>query len=293
MASTMAKLSAIDGITHVDINYPEHLAGMDAESLKALIRDSGLLVNGVALRFPSLFLGGEFTNRDQALTCEAERICAEAVDLCRMLGGEVVTIWQAFDGFDYPFQVDYATAWMRMREAIGRIADLAAPDIQISIEYKPYQPRSFSLVPNIATALLLAEQAGRPNVGLTLDFCHMLMAGETPAASLALTAAHGRLLGVHLNDGYRLNDDGLMVGSVHLMHTLEFLYYARRAKYRRAIYFDTFPLRENPEMECETNIRTVNRLWAMLDALGMDAIEQMIREQDGMTAMKIQHAVLR
>ena len=82
-----------------------------------------------------------------------------------------------------------------MRDAFRRIADAAAPDIKISIEYKPFQPRSFSLVPNMATAMLLVEDIGRQNVGLTLDFCHMLMAGENPAAALALTASRGRLWG--------------------------------------------------------------------------------------------------
>ena len=55
-----------------------------------------------------------------------------------------------------------------------------------------------------------------PNLGVTLDFAHVLYADEQPAFAAALIARHSRLLGVHLNDGYGKRDDGLMVGAVHL-----------------------------------------------------------------------------
>ncbi len=293
MESTMAELGTIDGITHVDINYPEHLEHISVAQLKAMLSKNGLKVNGMALRFSDIFQNGEFTNPDLNLAQKAESLCMEAISACREFGGEIVTIWQAFDAFDYPFQVDYETAWIKMRDAFRRIADAAAPDIKISIEYKPFQPRSFSLVPNMATAMLLVEDIGRQNVGLTLDFCHMLMAGENPAAALALTASRGRLLGVHLNDGYRLNDDGLMVGSVHLLETLEFLYYAKKYGYQQAIYFDTFPLREEPAQECRQNIRTVERLFAALDEIGMEKVGGLVHSQDGMSAMEILHSLMR
>lgn len=284
IADAMDKISSIDGLTHVDINYPEHLNASSEHEIAALLKRNHLQLNGIALRFQDVFQNGEFTNPDASLAAKAEQVCMEAVSLCRRLGGEVVTLWQAFDGFDYPFQVDYENSWNSMKNAITRIADAAAPDIKVSIEYKPFQPRSFSLMPNMATTLLLVEEIGRSNLGLTLDFCHMLMAGENPATSLAITASHHRLLGVHLNDGYRLNDDGLMVGSVHLMQTLEFLYYAKKYHYAQAIYFDTFPIRETAAMECAQNILTVQKLWGFIDRLGMDRIETMIHEQSGFTA---------
>ena len=70
-------------------------------------------------------------------------------------------------------------------------------------------------MPDVATTLLAIREIDRPNLGVTLDFAHVLYADEMPAYAAALVARHSRLLGVHLNDGYGKRDDGLMVASVH------------------------------------------------------------------------------
>ena len=75
------------------------------------------------------------------------------------------------------------------------------------------------------------------------------------AAALALR--DGRLFGVHLNDGYGQADDGLLVGSVHPWQTLELLATLRRHDYRGTIYFDTFPVREDPAAESAANVARV------------------------------------
>ena len=54
---------------------------------------------------------------------------------------------------------------------------------------------------------------------------------------LRLSARHSRLLGVHLNDGYGKRDDGLMVGSVHPLQTIELLYVLERIGYDGAHLF--------------------------------------------------------
>lgn len=84
-------------------------------------------------------------------------------------------------------------------------------------------------LPNTASALSLVSAVGRPNLGLTLDTGHLLMAGECLAQSVAEVAAAGRLFGLHLNDGHgRLGaEDGLVFGSVHGAAALELMYYLR------------------------------------------------------------------
>jgi sugar phosphate isomerase/epimerase len=59
-------------------------------------------------------------------------------------------------------------------------------------------------VPSTGAACLLVQQVNRTNMGLTLDFGHLLAAGENPAQSLALveaTVGRDKLFGVQLNDG--------------------------------------------------------------------------------------------
>ncbi len=98
----------------------------------------------------------------------------------------------------------------------------------ISIEYKPNEPRAFSVLRDVGTTLLAIAVTGARNLGVTLDFAHVLYAGEQPAFAAALVARTSRLLGVHLNDGYGGRDDGLMVGAVHTQQTLELLAQVRR-----------------------------------------------------------------
>ncbi len=124
--------------------------------------------------------------------------------------------------------------------ALAEVAD-HNPGIDIAIEYKPNEPRAFSLMPDVATTLLALKEVARDNTGVTLDFAHVLFADEMPAHAAALVLRHSRLLGVHLNDGYGKRDDGLMVGAVHPIQTVELFVALEQAGYRGAIYFDTFP----------------------------------------------------
>ena len=69
----------------------------------------------------------------------------------------------------------------------------------------------------------------------------ILYSNEQPALVAALIDKHSQILGLHLNDGYGKRDDGLMVGSVHQLATIELLYHITKSKYQGPIYFDTFP----------------------------------------------------
>ena len=55
----------MDGITHLEFNYPEHFAGYDLEEIKKAIGD--LKVNGLAVRWRNYFTNGDFTNPDEEL----------------------------------------------------------------------------------------------------------------------------------------------------------------------------------------------------------------------------------
>ena len=83
------------------------------------------------------------------------------------------------------------------------IADYAGEKgIKVSIEYKPCEPRAFSMIDGIGLTLQMIDEVDRPNIGVTLDFCHMLMKRENPAYSLRLAARKNKLYGLHMNDGY-------------------------------------------------------------------------------------------
>jgi len=232
-----------------------------------MVRDCGLAVSGLAMRYYSnpAYKRGAFTNPDASVRREAIDLTKRGIDAARAMGAPMMTLWLGQDGWDYTFQCDYPALWEAEVSGIAEVAE-HDPDCLISIEYKPNEPRAYSVLPDAATTLLAIAEVGAPNLGVTLDFAHALYADEQPAFAAALIQRKSRLLGLHLNDGYAKRDDGLMVGAVHELATLELLRQVHRGGFDGAIYFDTFPDASglDPVAECSANIRTVRR---MLDAV--------------------------
>lgn len=280
------EIGKVEKLTHVDLNYPEHFNNVDIKNLKKALNDTEIKVSGIALRFREKFINGELGNTDEDISKDAIKLCKEAVDMCKTLGGSVVTIWLGYDGFDYSFQLDYPKVWGKLVEAFKEIADYNK-EIKISIEYKPFQPRAFSMISSIGSTLLMINDVKRENLGVTVDYCHMLMKGENPAFGLSLAAQRNKLYGIHINDGYGLNDDGLMVGSVSFIQTLEFIYYLKKYNYNGVIYFDTFPVREKAIEECKKNVEVFKRLYNLVDQIGMKRINEIIEKNDAVEAQGI------
>ena len=224
-----------------------------------VLGETGLALTALSLHFEGAdYLDGAFTSPRPATREGAIRLAQDAVELAGRLGVPHVNLWMAYDGFDYPFQVDYERLWSDEIDGFRRVA-AHDPAIRVSVEYKPVDQRRTALIRGMGEALLAVRDVGLPNFGVQIDFCHCLMAREQPAFAAALALREGRLFGVHLNDGYGQVDDGLMVGSVHPWQTLELLATLRRYDYRGTIYFDTFPVREDPAGESAANVARVER----------------------------------
>lgn len=271
----ISQLSKVEGLTDVELNYPEHFSLYSATELKSFIAESKLNFSGVAVRFRNSFIHGEFKNRQNAK--KAVSLAHKAIEVVKEMGGNTVTIWLEFDGNDYSFQTDYSDNWNRIIQGFKDICDFDR-NIKISIEFKPFEPRGYSSIPNTGTTLHALSCIARPNIGMTLDYCHSLMAMENPSFSLVLASMENKLFGVHLNDGTGYMDNGMIFGSNTVLKALEFIYYLKRFKYNGLIYFDTFPIREDPYWETGMNIMMFKRYWEKIEAIGMDKITEGILE---------------
>jgi len=290
------RAAKVEGLNCVDLNFPDHLEGFDERDLVNRMGDLGVSLNGYAMRYyaDDAYRLGAFTHPDPKTRRAALDLTKRGLDSLAGVGGKLMTLWMGQDGFDYSFQADYRRLWDQTLEAMREVAD-HNPAIDVSIEYKPNEPRSFSLMPDVATTLLAIRDIDRPNLGVTLDFAHVLFADEMPAYAAALVTKYSRLLGVHLNDGYGKRDDGLMVGAVHPIQTLELIYVLETAGYDGAIYFDTFPdtAGMDPVAECAGNIATVSALRKAAAKLKHDAaLRRAIEAQDAVTAQAIVRAAL-
>ena len=290
------RAATVQGLTVLDLNYPDHLQGAEPVVLARQIREEGLEISGLAMRYYSIpeFRLGAFTHPDGAVRRRAIELTKRGIDAAVACKAPMMTLWMGQDGFDYAFQLDYARAWDLEIEGFREVAD-HNPDVMISIEYKPNEPRSYSLLPNITSTLLAIRDVARPNMGVTLDMAHVLYADEQPAFAAALAAKHSRLLGIHLNDGYAKRDDGLMVGAVHSVQTIELLRQIKRDNYRGALYFDTFPdiTGLDPVAECEANIRTVRHMIEVVDRLdASNGLIDAIAKQDAVASQGIVQAAM-
>lgn len=275
VADMIAAVGQVGGLSAADLNFPDHFDLHTPAQLSRLLSDQNMALNGLAMRYytePGFKLGA-FTHPDPAMRRAAIDLTKRGIDACAAMGGTQMTLWMGQDGFDTSFQANYARLWDDTLTAIAEVAD-HNPKVNIAIEYKPNEPRAFALMPDMATTLLALKDINRPNTGVTLDFAHMLYANEMPARAAELAARHTRILGVHLNDGYGKRDDGLMVGTVHPVQTLELLVALHHAGYDGVIYFDTFPDHSglNPVHDAQTNIRLTDRLRTIAAGLAGDPV---------------------
>lgn len=291
IAGMIGAAGQVEGLDAADLNYPDHFDGIGTAELSDRLGEAGLALNGLAMRYytnPGYRIGA-FTNPDPAVRQAAIDETKRGIDAGRAMGSRLMTLWMGQDGFDYAFQGDYARMWDDTITALRAVAE-HDPKVDIAIEYKPNEPRAYALMPDIGHTLLAVKEADRRNIGVTLDFAHLLYADEMPAHSAHLVSRHSRLMGVHLNDGYGKRDDGLMVGTVHAVATVELFVEMARAGYDGVIYFDTFPDHGglNPVEEARTNVILTERLREVAEGLAGDAeLAAAIARQDAALSQRI------
>jgi xylose isomerase len=290
------RAATAEGLDAVDVNFPQQTAGIAPAQMRARLADLGLSLNGYAMRYngdPD-FLAGAFTNPDAAVRRKAIDLTRRGADEAREAGGSMLTLWLGQDGVDHPFEADYARLWEWEVEGIRAVAEHDR-ELRVSIEYKPNEPRAISVIANVAATLLAIEEAGAPNLGVTLDFAHVLYGDTSPAMAAALVGRRSRMLGLHINDGYGKRDDGLMVGAVHTVQTIELLRQLRRDDFAGTIYFDTFPDGSgiDPVAETAANVVTVEAMLDIVERLPEAELEAALASGDALTAHRlVQRAIL-
>jgi len=290
-ADMIARAGKVAGIDAADLNYPDHFDAHSPAQMSEVLSGACLALNGLAMRYytdPGFRLGA-FTHPEARVRRAAIDITRRGLDALAEMGGQIMTLWLGQDGVDYSFQGDYAAMWDATVAALAEVAD-HNPALDIAVEYKPNEPRAFALLPDLGMNLLALAEVNRPNTGITLDFAHVLYAGEIPAQVASLVARKSRLLGVHLNDGYGKRDDGLMVGSVHPMQTVELFLELDRIGYDGVIYFDTFPDHGglDPVAEAAANVHMADRLRTVAARLANSPdLTLAIARQDATASLRI------
>lgn len=273
--------SHVDGLRGIGLDYPYQLNDSNRTRVSQLLRelDFGLATVELGLYPDRKWKLGSICSPDPGVRREAIEMSKKGLDVASEMGSHDVLFWPGQDGFDYPFQVDYAESWDYLITGIGEIA-AHRPDMRIAIEYKPKEPRTNVFVRNAGTLLYLINRVGLANVGGCIDLGHSLVAGENPGEAAVLLAREGKLFQVHVNDNHRDWDSDLIVGTVSFWETLEFLYWIVRSGYDGWYLMDVFPYREDGGKALSLCVANTSRLLDMAASLTRSELTGALKRAD-------------
>jgi xylose isomerase len=276
----------VEGLTGVELVGLWHVNDDNVEQIRRQVSDAGLAVTCVTpdIWASSKWGRGSFTSNDIQIRKAAIQEVKKSMEWARQLNCDVIDLWFGQDGYDYPFQGNFLTAWDLLIEGVQECAE-HVPEVKIVLEYKPKEPRTHCYIGTVGKTLLLIEKVNRSNVGAMIDVGHALMAYENTAESAALLQYFGdKLFYMHFNDNWRLWDDDMTVGSVHTIEMLELLYWLDRMNYSGWYALDIFPYRENGVRAAQESIRWLQGLQDILNRMGRERFEAVIASGDSMDA---------
>ncbi len=286
------QVATIPDLTGMDLSR-SLLERVELSEVKHALGETGLQVVAIAASISGhpQWLRGAFTNPDPGLRRQAIQLVKETMDLALELGSRQVNLWFGREGYDYCFEADYDAKWHQLVDGVRQCAQYR-PEVKIALEYKLKEPLSHLVIGTAASTLLLCEDVGEPNVGVLLDTGHALLAQENLAEVVTLLARRGRLFHVHFNDNYRLWDEDMVPGSVHLIEFLEMVYWLDRVAYDGWLMFDAQSPGHEPISIMKTSIAFVKGLAVLLERLDMARLNHALAKGEALTCLsQIQRAM--
>ena len=280
-------LKSLGLIDCVELCYASEGLESDPVQVKKILDENGFGVTYVNSSFfgERIWKAGSLAASDPFVRAKAAETCIKLIDFADAVGGEGINLWLGQDGYDYPFQVDYSKQWSYLVDALRELADYKK-HIKIALEPKPREPRNRALVDTTSSALLMCEDTGRDNVGITLDIGHVLCVGGNMAHDIEIAHKYGRLFNLHANDNYSAWDDDMILGSVHTIEFLEVFYALKKIGYDKGFSVDIFPYREDPmeaTKECLLNMQLFEQL---VDIIGYDELTALIADGKACTGTR-------
>ncbi len=294
LQESLAAIGKIRGLKGVEIRQTDVTPELPVKEMKRLFKEYNLTCSGVSanLAHSRRFALAAFGHQHQKTRNAAIDEGRKAVDIARQMGATEVTLRLNTDGFDYPFHLDYTAHWNTVISSIKTIAKYASPDVNVAVAYKPREPRKHLTVATVGKALSMCQEIAMKNVGVALNFSHALMAGENPAESIAFLTRSSKLFQVYFSDSYRMWDDMMMPGSLHLWESLEALFYLKTAKYRGFITIDMLPQRLEPTHALQVAVGNLSILHKKLEKLDTSEMRRAQRTLDATESQRIIRRVM-
>ncbi len=281
----IAAVAKVKGAQGVEIVYPYELE--DIDGIKKALKRYGLGVAAVNVNIKGEpeFIKGSSSVNSKKLRDKAVQFLCEGMDAAVKLGADKVTCCPLSDGYDYLFQVDYQEAWKNMVATFKKAARHRR-DIRLFLEYKASETRVNCYLDTAAKTICMIRDIREPNLGITIDVGHALMAGETVAESICLAQSHRIPFYIHINDNNRRWDWDLIPATRNLWDYLEMFFYLKKFNYKGWITSDTSPVRLDPIQAFERTIAATQRAIRIVNRLDSKKLLSMIKQGKTLETLK-------
>lgn len=279
------RVASIPGVTGIEYIGNWHVSDKNIHLISDLQKQYGF--KAVAIipdHFGAPIWGrGAFTAPDKKVRQAAVTETLKMAECARELGCNLLSIWNGQDGYDYPLQADYIDAQKWLAEGLCECCTLA-PDMKISLEYKPKEPRNHSFIPNVYAALTLISESKLPNMGITIDVGHSLEAYENVSEAVCAAMSRDKMFHFHMNDNWRLWDDDMIAGSVHTIEYIELFYWLRKLEYSQFISTDQYPYREESRDAVAQTVKWMQTFEKLVSQIDMDKMQAILNDNDAVAS---------
>ncbi len=287
----------IDGY---EFHYPQELSEENLDEVMEALAGHEVACIATGLHLDPRFGRGGMSSPDPGVRREALQISLRAADFAASVGASLIC-WPGIEGYNYPFQTDYTSAWNDFLEGMGRLAERCAEQgIKLFLEHKNSEPAMKILMRNIGMTLHVIHtlrRQGIDSVQVNMDWQHLIMNGENLAEYAALLQSEGLLGHQHANSGWGTFDDDNMVGATAFMETLELALELRRAGYGvaddpRRLGFDLYPYTEDQVGAVRRSVLQ----WRFIDGVAERIDEARLRDararKDAVAAYEVVYGAL-
>ncbi len=292
-AAMLKQAASLEGVTGVELVGTWDIRSDNVKSMRRILEDLGLAcVSIIPDHFADPVWGrGAFTSNSRLVRRKAVDATLQTCEIAQRLGCALINIWNGQDGYDYPLQVDYQQEREWLTEGIRQCA-AAFPEMRFALEYKMKEPRTHSYLARMGDTLLVRNEIGLDNVGVTIDVGHSLLAYEDVGEAVVLAHRAGdRLFHMHFNDNFRSWDDDMIAGSVHTVEYIELLYWLDRTGYKGWYSMDQYPYREDACGALSESIAWLRGLQERLDAHRTE-IDELFKARDAVATSRLLRRML-
>ncbi|MHB8659276.1 MAG: TIM barrel protein [Solirubrobacteraceae bacterium] len=164
-----------------EFHYPQELSEENLEPVTEALGGHEIACIATGLNLEPRFGKGALSSPDPGLRREALEISLRAADFAASVGASLIC-WPGIEGYNYPFQTDYARAWADFVDGIGRLAERCNEQgVQFLLEHKNSEPAMKIFMRNIGMTLHVIHSLRRNGieaVKVNMDWQHLIMNGE-------------------------------------------------------------------------------------------------------------------